>query len=509
MLQQKPNSGQPLSAASSYDHSRFADVALVLGVVGCAALIEISRRTGFSMPVPFLLLYGSVTLAAGLAGRRTGLVAAAIASVFVIHCSSVDYGPPSLTGGPVQASLGIIAVFAIAILIGGRRDTLLYLAKSLEAAQRELIDARDVLAQRAERRAVQLEDATTELVDVRMQLENTMRYSPFAVMVFTDDFRITSVNPAALKLFGLKSLPPEWANVAEFMQHIRFYSEEGHEVEVGEGPLYQALIHATITDDYVCRILLPNKTERWLRGSFAPIRTQDGNITGVTAIFIDISDKMHANSLMKDLVSRVLKAHEDDRSVIAHRLQDDIGQHLVATKINLHSAAQTGNYEDPVRDTIGRIDTLMNSVRDWSLELRPAALDDLGLVSALRWFLTNQQRNFGFEIDFDTSVENHDISPEIEIACFRIAQQAVANVLDHANAESIKVRLYNRDNRLCLAIIDDGCGFEVERAMLGQSEGGGLGMITMRERAIQVGGEFNVVSAPGLGTTITVCFPNR
>ena len=509
MLQQDPYIEQPSQSAGSFDRSRLADVAVIVGVVFCALLVEASRRLAFPIPIPFLLLYGTVALAAGYAGRRLGIIAALIVAIFVVHSSLVGYGPPSLTSGPIEVGFGILIGLVIAVLIGDRRDKLIELAQSLEATQRELIDARDVLAQRAERKSDQLEDAKTELVDARVQLENTMLYSPAAVVVVTDKYEITSVNPAGLKVFGLESLPRDWILVERFMQNIRFFAEDGHEFVFGEGPLYQALTQAKVTDDFNCRIVLPDKTERWLRGSFAPIRDLQGTITGVTAIFIDVSEKILSKHQLKDLVSRVLKANEADRSMIAHRLQDDIGQHLVATKINLHSAALTGNFAAPVRDTIKRIDTLMESVRDWSLELRPAALDDLGLVSALRWYLTNQEKNCNYEIDFDVNNVEEALPPDVEIACFRIVQQAVANVLEHADAQSLAVRMYNQDHDLCLAVVDDGCGFEVERAMLGQSDGGGLGLITMRERANQAGGEFAVVSAPGQGTTLTVCFADK
>ena len=147
----------------------------------------------------------------------------------------------------------------------------------------------------------------------------------------------------------------------------------------------------------------------------------------------------------------------------------------------------------------------MDSVRDWSLELRPAALDDLGLVSALRWYLTNQQRNFDNAIEFDANIDDQNLSSEVAIAFFRIVQQAVANVLKHASAQSLTIRMYNQEKYLCLDIIDDGCGFEVEQAMLGRGKGGGLGLITMRERANQIGGEFTIKSTPGQGTTVKVC----
>ncbi len=482
------------------------DVATILGVVLCVLAIELARRIALPMPVPFLILYAAVALAAGYSGRRVGIVAALVVAAFVVHSSIVGYGPSSLTGGAVQLGFGILIAFGIAILIGDRRDKLVRLAASLAESQRELTHARDALAAIADQKSHQLEDATTKLDGVRMQLANTVEHSPAAIVVITDEYEIKSVNPAGLESFGLASLPSQLANVEKFMQHIRFYAEDGSEFKFGSGPLYQALTNAVVTDGFVCRIVRPDDTERWLRGSFAPIRASSGKITGATAIFVDITDKIHARQQMKDLVFRVLKAHEDDRTTIARRLQDDIAQHLVATKMNLHSAALTRNFADPVRETIGRIDTLMDAVRNWSLELRPAALDDLGLVSALRWYLTSQQKFFDFEITFEANVDDEDFSPDVSIACFRVVQQAVANVLEHAQAESLVVSIYRQDEYLCVEIADDGRGFNVDDVMLGRSRGGGLGLITMRERVVLAGGIFKVTSEPKQGTNITVCF---
>lgn len=504
----QPEINTDLSAPGIADLQRSwrLEAATILGVVLCFLAIEAARRNALPTPVPFLMLYAAVALAAGYSGRRVGIIAALVVAAFVVHSSIVGYGPKSLTGGAVQLSIGILIAFGIAILIGDRRDKLVRLAASLDQSQRELTQARDALAATAEQKTHQLEDTTSELNGVRMQLANTVEHSPAAVVVITDKYEITSINPAGLESFGLAALPSQLSQVGKFMQHIRFYSEDGSEFEFGSGPLFQALTNATITDDFVCRIVRMDKTERWLRGSFAPIRETDGRITGATAIFVDITEKIHARFQMKDLVSRVLKAHEDDRAIIARRLQDDIAQHLVATKMNLHSAALTRNYVDPVRDTIGRIDTLMDSVRDWSLELRPAALDDLGLVSALRWYLTSQQKFFDYDITFDAKIDDESISSDVSIACFRVVQQAVRNVLEHADARSLDVSLYKQDEYLCVEIVDDGRGFNVNDVMLGRSEGSGLGLITMRERVVLAGGIFKVTSAPKQGTNITVCF---
>ncbi len=371
MLEQQTQFNRATQRAANFDRSRLVDVATVLGVVICVVLIELARRKALAVPVPFLIRYGSVALAAGYSGLRVALISASIVATFVIHSSMVGYGPASLTAGPFQVSCGILIGFAIAVLIGRRRDNLIYLANTLESSQMELIAARGALAARAETKTLQLDDATAELTNVEMLLENTVLYSPFAVVVISERLEIKSVNPAGLTIFGLESVPADWKSLGTFMQNIHFFTADNHELEFDRGPIYQALTNATITDDFICRIIRKHQTKRWLRGCFAP----DGSVCGATAIFVDISEQKHAEHRLKNFVLRVLKTHEDDR--------------------------------------------------------------------------------------------------------------------------------------LCLDIVDDGCGFDVDKTILGPSSGDGLGLITMRERAIVVGGDFKVISAPGQGTTVTVCFPQE
>lgn len=475
-------------------------------VIASLAYIETARRLGFQAPVPFLILYGSVAVAASFAGLRAGLAGALLASAFVVYSALQQFGPASLTGGVVQVISGISIAFVIAVLLGRRHDRLLRLTAELEQSRAALARARDELAGKVELRTDQLSDATTQLSDIRSQLDNTLLYSPAGVFVVGRNNRIESANPAALKQFGIESLPDDWRSVEVFMQNVRFFAQDGQRYEFGEGPLTDALKSGIVSDDLNFRIVRPDGADGWFRGSFAPIRSLSGEITGATVILLDVTDKMRARLSLEQLAQSILRAQEDDRSRIAYELHDEIGQDLAAIKMNLHAAVQRGIYEAPVKDCIFRLNKLIDAVRNMSLELRPAMLDDLGLVAAVRWYLTRQQQRSGLGITFDLNASVPNLPADIATACFRVVQEAVTNAIQHSRAQTLKVRLYNNDEGICLEVSDDGCGFDYAAAKSRQSYESGFGLIAMRERVSLSGGSFEVESGSASGTTVVACF---
>jgi two-component system sensor histidine kinase UhpB len=148
-------------------------------------------------------------------------------------------------------------------------------------------------------------------------------------------------------------------------------------------------------------------------------------------------------------------------------------------------------------------------VHDISLNLRPSLLDDLGLEPALRWYTNRQAGLVGLKAEFVAAPLPRRLDPRLETECFRIAQEALTNVVRHAQAKSVKVTLKHRQDRLELRVRDDGVGFDVaagrERAVRGSS----LGLLSMEERAALLGGGLEIKSAPGHGTEIHAWLPLR
>jgi signal transduction histidine kinase len=203
---------------------------------------------------------------------------------------------------------------------------------------------------------------------------------------------------------------------------------------------------------------------------------------------------------LRALSRRLLEVQEDERGRLARDLHDDIGQALTALKIQLESRARVEECVDTVRHTLER-------VRQLSLSLRPLQLDDLGLVAALRSHLDRQTGIGGLAPHFDAMEAPLGVAPEVETACFRVAQEAINNVLRHARAHNLWLRLFTADGRLALSVRDDGSGFDLEAARRRGAAGASLGLVGMEERVALSGGTLDLRSAPGQGTVLLATFP--
>src|SRR5436190_14253428 len=211
---------------------------------------------------------------------------------------------------------------------------------------------------------------------------------------------------------------------------------------------------------------------------------------------------------LRALSRRLLEIQEEERRRLARELHDDIGQALTALKIQLESLARADAAQRAARleecvDTTGHA---LDRVRQLSLSLRPLQLDDLGLVAALRSHLDRQAGIGALTPHFEAGKLPGALSSEVETACFRVAQEAINNVLRHARATHLWVRLFAADGRLALSVRDDGGGFDLDAARRRASVGGNLGLVGMEERVALTGGSLELQSAPGRGTTLLATF---
>ena len=226
----------------------------------------------------------------------------------------------------------------------------------------------------------------------------------------------------------------------------------------------------------------------------------------------DISERKRAQEASRTYSRRLIEAQEAERRRISLELHDQVGQILTAVKMHLHAlqkACAEPEMLKSIQENLHVIDEAVDQVRDLSVDLRPALLDDFGLVVAVRWYLERQAKNTGIAAEFvSLSLDEDDRFPaELETACFRIVQEGVTNVIRHAHANRISVRLERTGADLMLVISDDGSGFNVRTTFV---EGQGLatlGLRGMEERAEAVGGTLLIDSAPGLGTQVCASLP--
>ncbi|HOW67194.1 MAG TPA: histidine kinase [Candidatus Paceibacterota bacterium] len=211
---------------------------------------------------------------------------------------------------------------------------------------------------------------------------------------------------------------------------------------------------------------------------------------------------------LRALSSRLVDVQEAERRFLAHELHDEIGQVLTGLKLTLEMVRKPGTRSRDIilTEAVGMVDDLMQRVRQLSLDLRPQMLDDLGLMPALDWLFSRFQKQAGLRVHFQHTPLKGRLPPQLETAVFRIVQEALTNVVRHADVSEATVRLWrdNHDRTLGVQVHDSGAGFDVDQVLNARASSGLAGM---RERAVLLGGQFILDSIPKTGTRLTVLLP--
>jgi signal transduction histidine kinase len=226
---------------------------------------------------------------------------------------------------------------------------------------------------------------------------------------------------------------------------------------------------------------------------------------------LDITERHRAEAELREkrvelqaLSRRLLEAQEAERRLLARELHDNLGQSLTAIRMNLQAHGASSAH---LAESLALVDQAIEQVRTLALDLRPAILDDLGLVAALRWLVNRQSLRAGVDWAFRASGSDGRLPAAIEICCFRLAQEALTNVIRHAGARHVAIELAFDDDEVQLVVRDDGKGFDVRAARDRAAYGASLGLLSMEERASLAGGTLQIESTPGHGTTIRARFP--
>ena len=253
---------------------------------------------------------------------------------------------------------------------------------------------------------------------------------------------------------------------------------------------------------------------RWFETIKSPIRDQAGRIIGTVGISRDISERKSAESelirsraQLRELTNYLQSVREEERARISRELHDELGQTLTALKMELGWLKERlPNEPDLLRTRVDRlmqiVDQSVIDLQRIATDLRPMILDELGLVSAIQWL--TQSFSTGSAVKVELSVDRNDLhySKDVSTAAFRIAQEALTNIIRHSKATSARIVVSHAANDLQLDISDDGCGMD-----LTASKRERLGLIGMAERARMLGGSMEIDTAPGRGTRICVRLP--
>lgn len=210
--------------------------------------------------------------------------------------------------------------------------------------------------------------------------------------------------------------------------------------------------------------------------------------------------------------SQILRAQEEERKRIARELHDETSQALTSLLISLALLENTAQ-EPAARAQISQVRDIahqtLRAIRNLSIDLRPSALDDLGLLPALRWYIKEYQQKVGIPVAFAAHGFKDRYASEIETALYRIVQEALTNIAKHAKATHITIDLVEEGHQALAHIEDNGRGFEAATLLKTPTNERGLGLVGMRERAALLDGSVEIASTKGQGTTIDVTIPLR
>lgn len=234
--------------------------------------------------------------------------------------------------------------------------------------------------------------------------------------------------------------------------------------------------------------------------------------SGMAVFFSDVTQRHRTHQALAErqrelqrLAGELLTAQSEERRAIARELHDEMGQQLAALRINLQVLAAHCNDEalhQRLDDSLAIVQQTIEQVRGRALDLHPAILDDLGLAAALQWLCERQSQRAGVPIRLIDGPALPTVPPAVALACFRIAQEAIANALHHGQPHNIDVLLSVEDGMLELLVADNGSGFvPLDGAHTS------LGLLGMRERAEQLGGHLMLQSQHNQGTRVQVRIP--
>lgn len=251
-----------------------------------------------------------------------------------------------------------------------------------------------------------------------------------------------------------------------------------------------------------------------LKADYGPILSEDGKVLGGIGIIEDISDRKRTEEALQEsekqlhfLSGQLLSAQEQERKRIARELHDSIGSSLSAVKFGLEAGLKSMRKGTSKYESLNNLITLAQHAIDESrrimTDLRPSILDDLGIITTIKWFCGQFRKVYeSIHIEENLSIEEEDIPEPLKIVIFRVMQEAFHNIAKHSGADLVTLALRKTGRTIELRISDNGVGFDPGSVLSLSEERNGLGLPSMKERAELSGGSFALESGTGKGSTI-------
>ena len=210
------------------------------------------------------------------------------------------------------------------------------------------------------------------------------------------------------------------------------------------------------------------------------------------------------------LTAKLFQAEESERRRIAIGLHDDVGQTLAAVKINLDELLEGNWPEDkkiPVQEAYSLVDQAIKSTRSLTFELASAALYEVGLTAALQSACEHAELRSGIQFQPPESFRAPPIPEPTRIILYRAGRELIRNIMKHSKAGSARISLVFSDNQLCLTTEDDGCGFDTSKTLSVMDTQAGIGLFSIKQQLVSIGGSLDMLSSPGCGTRVEIIVP--
>jgi PAS domain S-box-containing protein len=368
--------------------------------------------------------------------------------------------------------------------------------------------------------ALQRKNAEARITRAKKEWEQTFDAVPDLISILDNEYRIVQANKALAGKLGCSA--------------EELIGRSCYEVTHGTDKPPAFCLHAKVlTDgnDHVAEV-----HEDRLGGDFlvtvSPLYDQDGKLRGSVHVARDITRRKQAEKALqkaheelekrvqqrtaqlKRLSAQLLTVQEDERKRIARELHDSIGQSLAAIKFGAESAMEhmlggtTKAGMESLEALIPVVKQASEEVRRIHMDLRPAMLDDLGILKTISWFCREFTKLYPqLSIQREFGIQEGQVPDRLKIVIFRLLQEALNNVVKHGKAELVSVSLKGAGNRIELLVADNGKGFDADQVQAQRSLGGGFGLHSMNERAELSGGSLFIESNRGAGTIVRVSWP--
>jgi PAS domain S-box-containing protein len=363
----------------------------------------------------------------------------------------------------------------------------------------------------------ELKRAENALRESQQLLQLVLATLPVGVAVINHSGDIVLVNNASKRIWGGDTIV---SGERRWVQSIGFWHDSGDRIAPKEWASVRALLNGETSLNELIDIETYDGQQKIMQNSAAPIRRDEGKIVGAVIVNEDVTERVRAeeqlkryNRELRALSARLHSVREEESTRIAREIHDELGGSLTSLRWDLEEVGeaiaeakaieQVAVLGKKIEAMMSLTEATLDTVRRLSSELRPMALDELGLVEAIEWQARQFESRTGIAVQYKSSVEKIDLNSEQSIAVFRILQEALTNILRHAGATDVTIQLKQDGGEFSLTIEDNGRGFTENEKSDAQS----LGILGMRERAHLMGGAIKIEGAEGRGTKIILHIP--